>query len=407
LTTVADPPRTAARQFRPLLAATGVSVVGDSVMYSGAPLLAAALTRDPLAIAAVSTATYLPWLIIGLPAGAVADRLPRRTVMITADLIRAAILIVLTVLIFTHRISVLVLVVAVAAVFTARCFFDPAAQGLIPVIIGSDPDDLADANGRFWSVSMTGPLAGPSLGSALFTLSRAAPPLADAVSFLASALLIRRLPRGDVSAPAGDRPPVRESVADGLRHLMSVADLRLVVFSSGAFNLAVAASEAVLVLIARDLLRLAAWSYGPLIMSAAAAGIPAGRCTGWLMRRATLRQVMAGRLALQGAAWAAVAAAPVWPVAVLAVAAIGASTTTGAAAGSSAVQAHCPGDMVGRVSSAWRVVAATAAGAGSVLGGIIASQWGLTVTMYVSAGLALTAAAVFGLHHSGVSPRPG
>jgi len=91
------------RGVAPLLVSTGVSVAGDGAFAASAPLLAASLTHSPLAISTVTVATYVPWLVIGLPAGALVDRWPKRLVMVTADLVRAGVLAVLCVLVWTDR----------------------------------------------------------------------------------------------------------------------------------------------------------------------------------------------------------------------------------------------------------------------------------------------------------------
>src|SRR4051794_32376617 len=76
----------------PLLAATGISVTGHGAVLAAAPLLAATLTSSPFWLSTVTTAVYLPWLVLGLPAGALADRWPRRRTMVSADLFRAFVL---------------------------------------------------------------------------------------------------------------------------------------------------------------------------------------------------------------------------------------------------------------------------------------------------------------------------
>jgi MFS family permease len=75
--------------FRRLWAASTVSALGDGMYLAALPLLAAELTRDPLAVAVVTFAGWLPWLLFALPAGALVDRLDRRRVMWVVDSVRA------------------------------------------------------------------------------------------------------------------------------------------------------------------------------------------------------------------------------------------------------------------------------------------------------------------------------
>jgi len=87
--------RAKSRRTAPLLASTAISLTGDGAFLAAAPLLAAALTRNPVAVSTVTAAVYVPWLVFGLPAGALVDRWHRRRVMVTADLARAGVLAVL------------------------------------------------------------------------------------------------------------------------------------------------------------------------------------------------------------------------------------------------------------------------------------------------------------------------
>jgi MFS family permease len=138
-----------ARGVGPLLASTAISVTGDGAFIAAAPLLAASLTRNPVAVSTVTAAFYLPWLLTGLLAGVLVDRWPRRPVLVAADLVRAVILTVLAVLVFVRAANMLFLVIVVLLVGVAQCFFDSAAQATIPAVVGRDKEALTHTNGRF------------------------------------------------------------------------------------------------------------------------------------------------------------------------------------------------------------------------------------------------------------------
>src|SRR5690349_9445068 len=94
------------RGLRLLLASTGVAITGQGMVLTAAPLLAASVTRNPLAVSVVTAASYAAWLIIGLPAGALVDRWPLRAVMVITDLLRCAALGVFAVLTATGHAAV-------------------------------------------------------------------------------------------------------------------------------------------------------------------------------------------------------------------------------------------------------------------------------------------------------------
>src|SRR4051812_42292648 len=133
---------------RALVGSATVSSVGDGAFVAAAPLLAAFLTRDPVAVSAVAAASAAPWLLVGPWAGAWVDRLPRRGVMITADAVRAVGLGALCVLIITGQANIAMLAGCAFLVTAGRTFFDAASQAMVPQIVGRSSASLAHTNGR-------------------------------------------------------------------------------------------------------------------------------------------------------------------------------------------------------------------------------------------------------------------
>src|ERR1700731_2981878 len=97
-----------------LLGATGTSAVGDGLVFIALPLLAVTLTRRPILIAGVAVAGKLPWLLVSLPAGALADRVDRRRLAVTIEAVRAGVLVGFGVAVLLGRVP-LVAVYLVAA----------------------------------------------------------------------------------------------------------------------------------------------------------------------------------------------------------------------------------------------------------------------------------------------------
>jgi len=374
------------RGVAPLLASTAISVTGDGAFIAAAPLLAAALTSSPVAVSTVTAGFYVPWLAFGLPAGALADRWPRRRVMVVADLVRAFMLAALVAAILAGLISVPLLVAVVVCVGIAQCFFDSAAQAIIPAVVGRDKDVLAHVNGRYWALDTTGrALLGPPLGSASFALNRALPFAADAASFLASAALVRQLPAN----PPVDGPheSVRVAIRKGLHHLFAIRDLRALAISMGAFNFAYNASMAVFVLYAREVLKVPTAAYGVLLAAGALGGVVMGWQARPLTRSLSYCQMMAVAHVAQGIAWIGIAAgANVWATAILFVIA-GAGGSLSSVALGSARQALTPDALLGRVVSATRLFALGAAGIGALTGGVVAAGFGLTAAFALSASV--------------------
>lgn len=382
-------PRPATGRVVPLLAATGISVTGDGAFLAAAPLLAAYLTRDPLAVASVTAAFYTPWLLVGLPAGALVDRWPRRLVMITADLIRAGILTGLAVLVATGHAALAPLVAAVLVVGMAQCFFDAASQSVIPVIVGRDKETLTKTNGRYWAIDTIGrSLAGPPIGSAAFAAGRMLPFAGDAASFVLSAACISRLP---AMPTAGSSQPLIAAIRAGFAHLRATPELRMLAAAMATYNFAFNVSMATFVLYATSKLHVADAGYGVLLAVAAIGGIVTGWRAAPLTRHLSYRQMMAIACALQSAAWAGIAALPNVYATGAFLALIGAASTLTSVAASSARPALTPDHLLGRVTSAFRLFGVGAAGLGALTGGLIASQSNLRVPLWVAAGVLVVA----------------
>ena len=88
-------PRRFGNGFRWLIASSWITNLGDGIAIAAGPLLVASLTHDPILVASAALLQWLPPLVFGLLAGALADRLDRRLIIVTVDLLRAVVLVLL------------------------------------------------------------------------------------------------------------------------------------------------------------------------------------------------------------------------------------------------------------------------------------------------------------------------
>jgi MFS family permease len=386
----ADPSTHARRGLGLLLASAGVAIVGQGMATAAAPLLAASLTRNPVLVSAVTAANYVAWLGLGLHAGALVDRWPRRTTMVVTDLGRALVLTLLTVLILTESASIWALITAVFLIGVGSCFFDPASQALIPTLVGRDRDALSRANGKLWGIDNFGrSLAGPPLGSLAFAVAAALPFGVEATAFLASALMLLGI-RGVDGRPrsAAAIEPVSHAVRAGVSFLVRHGELRMLALGMAAYNLGFNIAFAPLVLFAQDILGVSDAGYGFLVAATAIGGIAGGWAAPRISPHARARTVYAGALTTQAACWLLVLVtssqwvAPIW------LAIIGLTSTTVSVVGGSARQLLTPDDMLGRVTSGTRLLGIGSAGLGALLGGVVADVAGLSAP-FIAAGLVL------------------
>jgi len=249
------------------------------VYVTALPLLAATLTRDPLPVSAVMFAEWLPWLLFGLPAGALLDRWERRRVMWTVDAGRLVVVGGFAVAVLAGWASVPLLMAAGFLLGTGQTVVDTASQALVPSLVSRDPGRLGRANGRLAGTrTVAEELAGPPAGGFLFSASAWLPFAADAVSFGASSALVaaiggRPVAGGGPTAPAGRPRSLRAEIAEGLGWLWRRHALRLLAVCLGVMNLAGAGTFAIWVLWARQRLGLEDVGFGALVTAYAAGGL--------------------------------------------------------------------------------------------------------------------------------------
>ncbi|GIF21644.1 MFS family permease [Actinoplanes tereljensis] len=240
--------------FRNLFVADAVSQVGTQVSMLALPLVAVIVLRaSNFEVGLLSACETLAFLLVGLPAGALVDRMRRRRVLIVSDIARAALLASVPVAWALGGLTLaqLCLVALATGVFTV--FFDVAYQSYLPHLVGTD--HLVEGNAKLEGVRATSQIAGPTMAGFLIQLITAPfALLVDALSFAASALFVGRIAaREERPERRPDRHLGRE-ILEGLRFVFGNPLLRAIALCTSTHNLLSAAQTAMLVvLLARDL----------------------------------------------------------------------------------------------------------------------------------------------------------
>jgi MFS family permease len=201
------------RDFRMLWTGMTLSLLGDGVLLVAIAWQAYELSNRPAAMALVGVALTLPQVALLLVGGVVSDRYPRRRVMLTADLVRGAALVVLAALSISGALTMAHLVVVAAVYGAASGFFMPAFDALVPTIVPEDHLTEANALDQFVRPAALW-LCGPALGG--FLIGTAGVGWAfgfDAMTFLVSALCLLRMSRASDTV-TGAGMTLREAVTD-------------------------------------------------------------------------------------------------------------------------------------------------------------------------------------------------
>ncbi|HEV8681326.1 MAG TPA: MFS transporter, partial [Actinomycetota bacterium] len=240
--------------FFNLLAAQTVSQLGNQVSALALPLLAILVVRaSPFQVAMVGAVQLLPFLLLSLPAGVWADRLPRRTILIVCDLGSALLVLSIPVakaagmLTLAHLYGVGFLK-GVCAVFA-----DVARQAYLPTLV--ERGRLLEGNARMEIGRSGAQVTGPGIaGGLVHALSAPAAVLADVVSFFGSAVFLYRIRAVEPPPRVEVAPRLRSEIGEGLRYVFGQQLLRPILMTAAASNLLLGMSSAVhLLFLVREL----------------------------------------------------------------------------------------------------------------------------------------------------------
>jgi hypothetical protein len=375
------------RNFRLFWIGETVNQVGSAMALIGVPLLAVLFLRaTTFEVGALAAAAYLPWLVIGLPAGAWVDRLPPRPVMIACDATSAALYASVPVAYAIGMLTIGQLFAVQVLAGAAAVVFGTAYQVNLPSLVTSA--ELAEGNARLQASSSAAALGGRGLSGVATQLVGATAALVfNAASFAVSAACLLAI-RAPEPRPASPRPvtALRRDVAEGMAVVFRDPYLRPLTLFGGVANFALDALAALVVVF---LVRVVGLDAGLTGLLAALPGV------GGLLAALVARPVIATIGSARGLVLATIGALPfalliplaghgsglVFYVAGTLIAATG--VTMGNIIIATFRQAYCPQGMLGRVTATMRFVTMGTSPFGALAGGALGTWLGPRNALWV------------------------
>jgi MFS family permease len=368
-----------------------ISLIGTQVSALAVPLTAAiSLDASPGQMGLLGAAQWLPFLLVGLPAGVWVDRRSRRRTMIAADIGRALSVGVIPAAVVLGWLSLPLLYGCVFATGLLHVFFDLALQSYVPILVG--PERLIRANSRIQASMSAAEVGGPGIAGFLTELLSAPVALvADAASYLASAVSIAAIrareqpPETDASAES-----LRESITDGLRTVARDPILRAMAVEAGAYNLFDTAIFTLLVLFATRELGISPGGLG-LVLAMGAIGSVAGaitverRSSSWIVGKAMVRAYAGACLTPLLIPAAAVARHASTAILIGTFAVLGFSAAIVQVYVWSVRQTIVAPSLLGRMNSAYRFIVSGTVPVGALFGGFLGASLGVTAGIGVAA----------------------
>jgi MFS family permease len=387
------------QSFRLLALATVGSALGTWLAFVALTIDVYDRTGSAVWVSALLIADFLPAIVIGLAAGALVDRLPRRRLMIASDLARFAIFAALP---FAND-AVFVIVLAAAAGF-ATGFFRPALYAGLPNLLPDE--DLPHANSLLQTIENLAWAVGPVVGGVL--VAATSPDSAywiNAVTFLVSAALLAGIPdRLLQAAPAVGRGYWRD-VADGFALVKSSRALLTVLTAWNVIMLASAGVNVAEVVLAKEAFGAGDFGYG-LLVGATGVGLALGSfVAGSLLEHRAIATVYATSIALVAVGMVGAAGSPnVW-VAAVCVAVLGTGNGAAVVCNALLVQRGAPDELRGRAFTLLMSSNYVVLGLGMVAAGPLTDELGPRTVWALAGGLAGVAAVVGLLLARGIGAR--
>ena len=378
----------AIRDARALIGASAASQIGDW-LYNAALLgYVFSATHSAAWVGAATICRLLPYVLLGPLGGAVADRLPRRTVLLAGDLLRLALMLVMAAVVAAN--GPVVLVIGLAALTSAAGSAErPAALALLPRLVGEAR--IGPANALLHTVQDLGIVIGPAIGAVLLAVASApAVFLANAATFAVSALLLSTLRRYKVTA-AGSRA-AGTGVLAGLR-TARVTPFVLPLFVLVAMvELTYGAQTVQLVIYADRSLGLGTGGYGLLLAASGAGGLISAAFNGQLATSRQLTLVVVGAGALACASQLVYAGSDALAVALIVTVASGAGLVCCEVVSETVLARVIPSETLGRVAGLFAASSIAAMVGGAVLASILVNATSLDQSFWILGGAAVLVA---------------
>lgn len=369
------------RDFNRFWAGSLSSNLGDGMMIVALPLVAAMLTNDPLLVAGLTAVRFLPWLLVGLFAGVMVDRVDRVRLMVLTNLGRGGALVALALLIFTGHASIWVLYAVMFTVMVCEVFYDLAGRAMLPDIAPAGAIDRANSR-LVGGQTVTQQFAGGPIAGFLFAVAAFLPLAVNAGAYVLGALVLLGLPlavrrpkrpEGEVEekSEGGAVRSVFADVKEGLVFVFRGSSLGPIMGFNMAVNMAFMAQSGVLVLLVRDHFGVPSALYGVFLGTSAVGAVLGASTVSLLVARFGRFRTELGLFGLAALACVIFGLAPNAYLAAVAWTLIGFAMTASNIVLISAIQLIVPGTQMGRVMACIQLFGAGFGVFGAVLGGLL------------------------------------
>ena len=373
--------------FGSLLGSSVASSIGGAVSAVSVNWLVYHYTGSTLDVAYVGLAGILPGIALGLFAGVLADRYDRRRIMVTADLVRMAVMAVLAASLFLVGFSLLLVLGAMTLVYSFSALFVPASQAILPRIVPTL--QLEGANGLLSALTQTGYTVGAGAGGLLIVFAGAVTGFGiNAATYALSAIFLFQIaasygrPVATVGVAARS---FRRELGEGIQYMRAHRPILEVTFGFLPANFLLTMVISFFVVYAATVYGGDAAAYGYIVAALAAGAVVGALAVPRMRARRFAGLLMGVSILAQAGSVTVLIAGRSLPVSLAG--ALGAGITIGLinTVYYSTMQAIVPNEILARVLSIDSVGAFVAIPGGLIVGGLLAASHGILFVYDVAA----------------------
>jgi MFS family permease len=376
--------------FRRLWIGETTSKFGSAITGIALPLVAVVtLHSSALSMGLLTAMSWLPFLLVGLPAGALVDRWPRRTVMLVCNSAALVLLVSVPILAWVHALSMGYLLFVAFGSGVGGVFFQPAYGAYLPSIVASD--DLGEANGKLEGSAQAAFIGGSGIGGLIAQIFGAVSGIfIDAITYVVAVVSVFSIKTKEPRPAPSDEPrTLRQDIAAGVKFLVRDPYLRIIALSAAVENLLLSGALALLILFLSRVVGAHSGEIGVLMIADSFGG----------MLGATLAMKVARRIGTARALLAiSILSEPFGLLIPLTSNGIGlvffligmgvpaAGMVACGIISYTFRQQYCPPELQGRVSTAAMVIVYGSMPIGALVAGVLGDRFGITQTLWIMLG---------------------
>jgi len=380
--------------FRNIWGASLASNFGGLIQSVGASWMMTTIASSAAMVALVQASTTLPIMLLALVAGAIADNLDRRKVMLTAQTFMLVVSALLSIWTWAGWITPGLLLTFTFLIGCGTAFNGPSWQASVgDMVPRADLPGAVALNSMGFNIARS---VGPAVGGMIVAAAGAATAFAvNAMSYVGLIAVLLRW-RPNIPKPTLARERLGTAMAAGIRYVAMSPNIRVVLLRASLFGIAASAISALLPLVARHVLGGGPLTYGILLGAFGAGAVGGAFLTTWLRHILSIEHLVQWSSVIFGTAAIVAGISPFLPLSMVALALAGAGWVQALSTFNVTVQMSAPRWVVGRALALYQMAAFGGMAAGSWIWGVVAEETSVAIAL-IASGIAQLAVIAVGM----------